>query len=515
MMKLSFLLLISVSACLFNTCESVNQNRDSEDTHKIEISSSNGELDEAFKWAVEKAGSFVMTGKSGSVNKSEKYEGDRSYRYIPCYWAGYPFRSAFYSRDFCHQMAGAHLLGLDEENFRMMKTFAASSNSARGWYPLWSFNFDGSPYMLDYGSDDSFVREVPAPFELVQKAYQAYMWTGDKRYLNDKTLLYYYRKTVSDFISEHDKLMPDGIAEGNGSGNIFAGTATYNEGMYENPFIEAGDGIGSQYQAYLGYAGILYAKGDSAEADIWKEKANFLKDYFEKVWASEKYGSVYVSGYDTNRKARTEFGKEPTWFMAMKHIINDGERGNIFLDFIQKSLENPSDLPVNIEAITYLPDTFFPYGRIEDGWKWFDYILKNYQKPHSVKEVGMNGDYPEVSFVIISSVVENLMGIVPDAPHDAASSVSRLPDEMSFLTVKNINIGTHSICVTHNGRNSTSVFYSKGRGNFHFTFRFYGNHPELQVNGQFRKSTPGSLYGKEISSITLTLKPLDRVTVGI
>ena len=51
----------------------------------------------------------------------------------------------------------------------MLRAFAASATAGRKWYPLWALNFDGSPFKLDYAGDHSFVREVPAVFELVEQ----------------------------------------------------------------------------------------------------------------------------------------------------------------------------------------------------------------------------------------------------------------------------------------------------------------------------------------------------------
>jgi len=39
--------------------------------------------------------------------------------------------------------------------------------------------------------------------------------------------------------------------EGDGSGDIFRGSATYNEIESDSPLIESGDGIACQYQALL------------------------------------------------------------------------------------------------------------------------------------------------------------------------------------------------------------------------------------------------------------------------
>lgn len=221
------------------------------------LKSSHAGLNQTFAWAVDKALSYVQTGKSGPIDRHERSPGVAGKTYEPSYWAGYTFRSAYYSRDFCHQAAGAQLLGLTNENFTMLQRFAATSTAGRKWFPLWAINFDGSPFKLDWDSDDSFVREVPAVFELVEQCWQQYLWTGDKRYITDETLVSFCRKAMSDFIKLHDNRRPNGIAEGTGTGDIFKGSATYNEVHSDNPLVEAGDGIACQYRAHLAFANIL------------------------------------------------------------------------------------------------------------------------------------------------------------------------------------------------------------------------------------------------------------------
>ena len=105
------------------------------------LESSNPKLDAAFCWATAKALSYVQTGKTGPVDGHERdRQGQGSVKYIPCYWAGYTFRTAFYSRDFCHQTTGAHLLGLRQENLSMLGAFAATATAGRKWFPLWALN---------------------------------------------------------------------------------------------------------------------------------------------------------------------------------------------------------------------------------------------------------------------------------------------------------------------------------------------------------------------------------------
>jgi hypothetical protein len=507
------ILIAFFAVCIFVSCNSAGSRNLGESQAEIEISSSCPQLDTFFEWAKAKALSYVMTGKSGPVNRSESYDGDGDYLYLRCYQAGYPFRSAFYSRDFCHQCAGAHLLGLDEENFSMLKAFAASAEESRKWFPLWSLNFNGSPFILDYKDDGCFVREVPAVFELVQKAYEAYSWTGDKRYLNDDTLLVYYEKAVTEFISSHDSVIHNGIAEGSGDGNIFHGTATYNEDMYDRPLLEAGDGLGSQYQAYRAYSELLYAKGKTNESSRWSEKADSLKRYFDEVWSSPKYGYNYISGYDKDKKPYTCFGKEPTWFIALKRLISDNKRGIAFLDFLESSLDDTDNIPCNIEAVTYLPDVFFPYGRLEEGWHWMKYIMDSVSCSHSVIKTGANGNYPEISYTFISDIVENLAGIVPDAPDNALSATSSLPEEISFLNIKNVKMGGHLFDISLKENKSVCLYHTYGRNPLHFQCRFYGNHPVVIVNGRKIKSDVTVYYGKKISSVTVDVAPRQNVCI--
>lgn len=192
----------------------------------LALTSSSQYLENGFAWATRQALDWVQTGKDPS--------------YLPSYWAGLTNRPAFYSRDLAHQMLGAHLLGLDEENLAMLRTFAASATEARRWYPLWAFHFDGRIYELDYRGDDNFVREIPAVFELVERGYQQYLWTGDRTLVEDPTLSTYYGTAVNEFVTAHDD-NANTIADEDGTGRIFLGVASYNENR--EGLLEAGDGV--------------------------------------------------------------------------------------------------------------------------------------------------------------------------------------------------------------------------------------------------------------------------------
>ena len=483
-----------------------------ENSHDIQISSSLPKLDSAFNWAKQKARSYVMTGYKGRLDVSERSEGHDTVVYKPAYWAGYPHRSAFYSRDYCHQMCGAHLLGLQAENFFMLESFAASSTEDRKWYPLWAMNFDGSVYRLDYVNDSCFVREVPAVFELVEKAWQQYLWTGNPALLTDSVLWNFYTRATSDFVDMHDRIFPNGIAEGAGTGNIFDGVATYNESR-DLPYIEAGDGVACQYQAYLAYAGMLQAKNEFEQAVQWIEKAKRVEELFNTRWVGSLNQGGYVRGFDRAGNSHTGFGRETSWFMLMKFIAKESLRNDIFLDFISDCLRR--EKLYNIEAYTYLPDLFFAYNRPEEGWYWMNYIIDSRDSAHIVRNAGLNGDYPEVAYTLISSVVENLLGVKPGAPTHNVAVLPCLPSEISFLEVRNIIVGEHLIDVRHERGTMTRLRHISGKEPLKCKVSFYGFYPQIKVNGKLSPGVYTENSGEGTTSVWFVLQPEQEAKIEI
>ena len=505
---------------LFNTQgnESSWQVSCSENEKEVAITSSNPDLEEAFNWAIAKTDQFVMTDKNGLINRDENNnDGDGRDNYIPSYWAGYFDRTAFYSRDFLHQASGAKLAGLDNENYSMFHTFALNSTESRKWYTLWAINFNGSAHTIDYHDDDWFVREVPAQFEFVEKAYEQYLWTGDQRYIRNEELWNFYTKVVTEFIGFHDTL-GNGVAEG--KGGIFEGAATYNE-RGEFP-IEAGDGIGSQYQAFVAYAGMLEARGESIEAAIWRQKAADLKTYFNEEWSYVDGNSDPLSNYvnivQLDGVRLNDFGKENSWFMPMKLITEPGPRNERYLDFISENLGegigSTPESPWNIEAYTYLPETFFPYNRNEEAWKWMQYIIDEKDKAHERPTQGTNGDYPEISFTFISNTVEGLMGIEPNAPDNSVVTASRLPTEVQWLAVDYLPMGDHELAIRHDGTTQTKLTNTSIEP-LTWEARFYGNYPELEVNGISTPATQKEVNGVTVSFVTPEVLAGETMTVSI
>ncbi|MFH8349951.1 hypothetical protein [Streptomyces sp. NPDC018045] len=477
------------------------------------ITSSDPTIVDIFNWAKHKANSWVhLPGTTGPLNVDERNpRGTGSACYGPCYWAGYAHRSGYYARDFAHQVAGAQILGLNAENKAMLRSFAVSATSRHGYYPVWSYNFDLRTYLrIDYNDPNSFVREVPAPFELVEKANQAHRWSGDPFWVQDQGMWDFYLHTTGAFVEQHDSLRPNGVAEGTGEG-IFSGSASYNEQGTE-PLAEAGDAIACQYRAHRAVAQLAEGRGATADAIRCTAEADQLRAYFNSAWSGSGSGASMIRAYSTDGTALTGWGRENSWFMPMKRILHPGERNDAYLAYIDQQAAAPGTRPANIEALTYLPDTFFANHRNDAAWRWMRDIYDQRDERHVNTRQGLNGDYPEVSFTLLSQTVEGLLGLRPDAPGHAVSTLSGLPSGMAWLQVAGIPVGAGTLTLRHDGA-TASTLTSRQPHTYAWQALFAGVFSTLTVNGVPRPARRTAVHGLTCSYVTVTVAPGRSATV--
>ena len=473
------------------------------DDKRAYLTSDNANLSEWFNWAAPKTNQFVMTGKS-SYRDGNPTSSIIIPSCMPSYWAGYYNRTAFYGRDFYHQANGGQIIGLDNETYNMLWTFANSATQSRQWYALWAFNFDGTPYSMDYRSDTNFVRELPANFELLEKIYSQYLWSGDRRYIEDPVIFQFATKCMTDFITMHDR-NGDGIADEIGTG-IFNGSATYNE-RSGRVVHETGEAIGCQYRATLAYAGILEARGDEDGAAEYRAKAAWIKEYFNTTWSvnpSDPDG-LYVYGRNINNgNYYYDFGKETSWFIPMKLVTEPGPRNDLYLDFIDErmgtGIGSTPDASNNIEAYSYLPDVYWPYNRSETAWKWMKYIMSVKDRTHENASQGTNGDYPEISFTFISHTIEGMMGLEVDAVRHEIATIPRMPAEVGWLQVDYVQIGGHELTLRHDSLTSSFISNTSEFG-LRWMARFYGDYKYIIVDGEYMLARHDVLNGVEYSYV--------------
>lgn len=439
-------------------------------TSNLTLTSGNTELNEGFVWARDLALTYVATGRPGVP--------------YPCYQGSYANDFQYCIRDISHQVEAGHLLGLDTENFSMLKKFAESANkntdSCRKRWPFWKFEFGGK------GSN--FTPELPTPFELSERAFEQYLWTGNRQWIDDPVFNEFFEYTNKDRVTYLD-------ANKNGIIDIATLQTKCKDGMasyweFQNtPSNESGDAIGSQYQSYLGYAKILESKGNKAEADIFKAKAEELKVKFERDWYSESAGR-YISGFTKNGTPLTDWAHEMSLFILLKRITDMGPRTQNFIDFVHSTTYNEG---INIETTTYYPEALYHHNANHLGWHWLLYGLRS------------RNIYPEVSYLAVRNTICGLMGVSPDAPNSRVITLSRLVNDVPWAEVDHIPVGVNDLKLRHDGQYKTTLTNNSGPS-INWEIQFYGNYPNLIVDGTTLATRQKMVNGTEVSYVEVSVR---------
>ncbi|MEN2470456.1 hypothetical protein [Burkholderia sp. GS2Y] len=496
-----------------------------------QLSSDNTAVVALFNWAKVKANSWTrLACTTGVTNQDESHpSGQGVATYAPSYWAGYPFRSYYYGRDFAHQFVGAHMLGLDAQNKAMLAAFAATANTARGGYPVWALNFDGSIGLTDYSSDTSFVRELPAPFELAQRIADGYRWTGDADYAASGGPFYaFVTNTAGTFVDTHYGPLVDGTANGRqvkvaqeSGADIWAGVASYNEGAPGNP-VEAADALSSQYRAYVAMQQLATAAGDTTTANTYATRAGDLKTYYNAPWSvvSSTDSTDVVRSYDPSAVKSIAWGGEMSWFPPMKGIMNPGTRRDQYMGWLNTTALGQA--PANLEAVTYLPDAFFAVHDGTTAWAWMQYVYNRINDVHGgYGNNFVNGDYPEVSFTLVGQAIAGLLGVEPDASAGKLTTTSQLPATgMAWLQVSHIPIGAGKVTVRHDGATRSTLANENPAGGTSYAWhaRFAGVYPTVVVNGVARAANteqPEGSGGPTYTYVDVTVAPQGTAVVQV
>ena len=143
------------------------------------------------------------------------------------------------------------------------------------------------------------------------------------------------------------------------------------------------------------------------------------------------------------------------------------------------------------------------------------HIISKIDQTHAQSKLtGNNGNYPEVSYVLISNIVENLMGIIPNAPENKITTLSHLPNEITRLKVNNIPFGENFVSLEHEGLNSTTLTNHRNTA-LTWEARFYGTHDSFIVNNEKQSCKQDEDNGKVYSYINVQLKAGDQLTIKI
>lgn len=402
----------------------------------------------------------------------------------------------------------------------MFYTFVSHASDETGWFAPWAFNFDNTVYYMDTPNYKKFVREITSQFELVEKAYQLYLWSGDKRYIENDVNFNFIEKIMTVFIDDLDGVVlkeKNGIPEG--KGDIWKGSSTYNERGFHA--VEAGDSIAAMYKAIIAYSNILEIRGNLKEAKIQLKRAENLKAYFNIEWSVLDGSDMYAYAIDNKGRKHYEWYKKGSeihggaslLFIPMKELTYCGARNNKLLDYIFEKEFDESTREDNIESLTYLPDVFFPYQQNDRAWFWMKHIISKKDLPHEREIQGTNGDYPEISFTFISQVVEGILGIKVNADKQFISTCPHFPNDIDDVQLSDLKFGENAVDIIL--EKNKADLNNKSNHSVHYKCRFADDKDYFYVNGEKVKAEKEIENGVNLSYVDVEVQPNSKVTIEV
>lgn len=381
----------------------------------VSIRSSNEELVKCFNWAKKQALEYVFYSEEVG----------------PWYEAALPGRRAFCMRDVSHHSGGAQILGLQEHTKNILKRFAENISESKMWCSYWEINSENEPVPVDYKNDQDFWYNLPANFDIMECCYRQYLWTGDREYIDDPVFKNFYKKTVNEYVEKWD-VNNDGLLEFKDDLPSYMGIPTYMEDYVGELKIVTGvDLLALQYGAYNAYAEIQRLCNDMNEYDLYKEKANKLKEVLNSSWWSEENKNYYsIKLLDGEFKGVSTTSIKDEWKLLtpvplLFNIVNDKKRVDQAVDIL---LHYDNRI---IELESYYPEVLFKHGYYNEG---FEYIkdLCHEKKPRR--------EYPEVSYNVVYSIVDGIIGLKPNGENNTIETNVQLPTDVKWLEVNNIQL---------------------------------------------------------------------------
>ena len=456
----------------------------------LEFHSSNAALNASFAWAKQQALAYVRTGRD-SIG--------------PWYEAALPGRNAFCMRDVSHQTEGAAALGLFAANRNMLDRFALSAAPSRNWAAYWEIDSNGQPSAADYRSDDDFWFNLPANFDVLDAIARMWRWTGDDAYRNDPRLQVFFRKTLTDYMTQW-QLQPDAILTRprianrrleRGTFVNARGIPSYVEGTRD--FIFGADLLAAEYRAIRSYQEIAPTPADRKLAEQLQKTADAIQHILETVAWSREQGHFY----GVIQQGLHGYGSADT--MALYYgAVKDEEHLRGALDYVADAAYWKT---INIEEESYVPVVLFHYGRADTAYR----VLLDLSDPAKSRRV-----YPEVSYAVVAALISGAMGMEP-AHAGAAYDVQSLPQPMNKtddLSFTSLQIRDHVLDLSQHGDTTQRLTNRKGPA-IRWRAKFPGIEQRLMIGGKPTRAEHETLPGgKSISWAIVDVPPGSSVTVS-
>jgi hypothetical protein len=433
--------------------------RDTRVTSTLEFHSSNAELNASFEWARQQALDYAHTG-SDSIG--------------PWYEAALPGRNAFCMRDVSHQTQGAAALGLFAANRNMLDLFAQSAAPSRNWAGYWEIESKGQASTADYRSDDDFWFNLPANFDVLDAIVRMWRWTGDDAYRNDPRVQMFFRKTLTDYMTQW-QLQPDTILTRPRIANRrlekgqfvdARGIPSYTEGPKD--FVFGTDLLAAEYRAIRSYQEIATKPADKQLAVNLQKTGDTIQHILETVAWSREHG--HFNG--VIQQGLVGYGSADTMVLYYD-AVKDQEHLRGALDYVA----NPAYWKtINIEEESYIPLVLFRYGHGDTAYR----VLLDLSDPAKPRR-----EYPEVSYAVVAALVSGAMGIEP-AHAGAMYDIRSLPQPMRMeddLSLAALPFRDNVLDLTQHGDTTQRLTNRKGTP-IRWKAEFSSTVPRLMVDGK-------------------------------
>jgi hypothetical protein len=379
----------------------------------------------------------------------------------------------------------------------MLRRFAENISARRGWCSYWEIDKLNHPCPVDYRDDDYFWYNFPANFDVLDCCLRQYLWTGDRTYLEDPALRFFYAKSVNEYIHHWD-WDQNGMMEHYPEYG-FRGIATYNEEV-PDPLL-GGDLLAAQHAGYRAFAALMDLDGREAEAEEYRQKALDLKCLFNNTWWDAQHKRFY--GFLMQDRSFSTDDQGLGNIFTLYFDLADGQ------ERIHRTLEGIIQLEPeinNVETRSYIPEILYRYGRDQAAYA----VLKSLFDPNLPRR-----EYPELSYALIGALGTGLMGLAVDAREHLVSTLPRLTADTGQADLRSVPVfGTH-LDLCHVGCAETTLT-NQGRQPFYWQATFPGQMDRLVVDGKSWTAQQATRWdGQQESFVLLRVGGGEKRTVRI
>jgi len=442
-------------------------------TSPLELRSSDQGLREGFLWAREQALAYVFHGDP---------VGD-------WYEAALPGRQAFCMRDVSHQCTGAASLGLRSQNLNMLKRFAENISPSRDWCSYWEIDRRNLPCPADYRDDAHFWYNLPANLDVLSACWRQYLWTGDRAYLDDGALRFFYDATMSKYVPRWDR-DGDGIPEHYPEYG-YRGLSSYDEAETTRKALVAGDLVAVLYAAYRDFASIMDLDGNAMQAAESRRRAGTLRESYNRDWWLP--GERRFAGMMRQDMTYDPREVEMAGVMGLlSGIVAEGEKTEGTLARVEAMKGQ------GVEIRSYLPDLLYRYGR--NGAAYAE--LKARVDPSLHRR-----EYPEVSYAVVGDIVTGLMGVSVDARDLSVATRPRLTPDTTWAELLGLGVLGNSIELRHEP-GPTSTCANASGPSFYWKATFPGRCAHIAVDGRASPADCATdINGQLVSWVYVRMEP--------